>query len=111
MFIHTGEMPYKCSQCDAAFRQNSQLSSHKKIHRAIAESIGSMIGAENAHANGMPDHVGMSAKAAVELLEFKKKLGQVTALPASDRELPTIDLPLISELGFFDIRELTRFKD
>ena len=111
MFIHTGEMPYKCSQCGAAFRQNSQLSSHKKIHRAIAESISSIIGAENAHANGTTDHAGMTAKAAAELLEFKKKLGQITALPTSDRELPTIDLPLISELGFFDIRELTRFND
>ena len=38
VYIHTGERPYQCNQpgCFARFRQGSQLSAHKKIHREIA---------------------------------------------------------------------------
>lgn len=35
--LHTGRMPYQCEEpgCLTTFRQGSQLSAHKKIHRAI----------------------------------------------------------------------------
>ena len=46
-----------------------------------------------------------------ELLEFKRKIHMVTMLPTTDKELPVIELPLIAELGFFDIQELTKFTD
>ena len=70
-----------------------------------------MIGAENSHGNVMMETTSFTPKVSTELLEFRKKLGMITALPASDRELPKIELPLISELGFFDVRELTKFND
>ena len=111
MFIHTGEMPYKCTQCEAAFRQNSQLSSHKKIHRAIAESLETMIAAESRPVTITPTPPETTSTASAELLEFTQKLGSITGLSDRVEDFPTIELPLIPELGFFDVRELTKFKD
>ena len=34
-FIHTGEKPYVWDKCGMAFRQSSQLVSHKHIHSAV----------------------------------------------------------------------------
>ncbi|PFX15299.1 Zinc finger protein 527 [Stylophora pistillata] len=30
--VHSGEKPYKCSECNKCFRQGSTLNRHKKIH-------------------------------------------------------------------------------
>ena len=37
-YIHTGERPYQCAEpgCHARFRQGSQLTAHKKVHRGFA---------------------------------------------------------------------------
>ncbi|CAG9316815.1 unnamed protein product [Blepharisma stoltei] len=37
MFTHSGEKPYVCKEkgCGIRFRQGSQLSAHKRIHKAI----------------------------------------------------------------------------
>ena len=37
LYIHTGEMPYQCREegCGLFFRQASQLSAHRRIHKAI----------------------------------------------------------------------------
>ncbi|NXI70210.1 Z354C protein, partial [Anseranas semipalmata] len=30
--VHTGERPYKCSECEKSFRSSSKLHSHQGIH-------------------------------------------------------------------------------
>lgn len=36
-YIHTGEKPFKCTEpgCNESFRQGSQLSVHRKMHRQV----------------------------------------------------------------------------
>jgi hypothetical protein len=40
IYIHTGEKPYKCLEpgCDAAFRQGTHLSAHKRFEHGNSES-------------------------------------------------------------------------
>lgn len=37
IYIHTGEKPFKCTEpgCEESFRQGSQLSVHRKMHRQV----------------------------------------------------------------------------
>ena len=40
MNLHTGDLPYKCTMCDAAFYQAGKLSFHvKKEHKGISGSV------------------------------------------------------------------------